>query len=84
MFRWLKMWGVQIESERKLRITSKKLLSTEIYSEAVPFSFPMKSGGEEHRPAAFAYFPHLVAKAEELLQQNDRYSHIHNYCVICT
>ena len=70
--RWLKLWGVQIESERNLRQTSTRLVSTEVLCEAVPFSFPMKRGGEELRPAPLAYIPHLVSKVEELLDQNER------------
>ena len=72
-YRWLKMWGVHIKSERNLRNTSGQLVSTEVLYEAVPFSFPIKRGGEELRPAPLAYIPNLVAKVEELLHQNERF-----------
>ncbi len=48
------------------------MISTEILAEAAPFSFPLKNGGEEIKPAPMAYNPHLVAKVEELLEQNER------------
>ena len=62
--------GIQIESERKMRNASQLLVSTEILCEAVPFSFPMKRGGEELRPAPLAYVSHIVTKVQELLEQN--------------
>ncbi len=59
-------------SVRKLRSNSKDLISTEILAEAAPFSFPLKNGGKEIKPAPMAYNPHLVAKVEELLEQIKR------------
>ena len=53
-----------------MRNASQLLVSTEILCEAVPFSFPMKRGGEELRPAPLAYVSHIVTKVQELLEQN--------------
>ncbi len=48
-------------------------------SEAVPFTFPIDGGkgGEEVRQAPMAYVPDLVKKVVQLLDQNDKYTHMH-------
>jgi hypothetical protein len=60
--RWLKEWGIALSSERQQRKCGKELLGDNLAAEAVPFSFPLKMGGEEIRAAPMAYTPDLIAK----------------------
>jgi len=69
----LKVWGVEIESERKQRMVCDTLVTTEIVAEAAPFSFALKRGGEEIRSAPIAYIQHIAVKVMELLDQSHRY-----------
>ena len=39
-------------------------------AEAIPFTFPLKSGGEELRAAPMVYTPDLSTKISNLLDQN--------------
>ena len=39
-------------------------------AEAIPFTFPLKSGGEELRAAPMVYTPDLITKNFDLLDQN--------------
>ena len=60
-------------SERKMRKAAVEMVGTNLLSEAAPFSFCLKSGGEEIRAAPLVYIPDLCAKVLELLEQNERY-----------
>ena len=71
--RWLNEWGISLASERQQRALAGKVIGNNLEAEAVPFSFPLKSGGEEIRPAALAYIPNLPAKVFNLLQENEEY-----------
>ncbi len=51
LYRWFKACGVVVPSEKKLRKLSHELLGDNLESEAAPFSFPLKHGGEDLRPA---------------------------------
>lgn len=44
-------------------------MPTEIKAEVAPFTFGLKRGGEEVKPAAMAYIPYLPDKVFELLEQ---------------
>lgn len=67
--------GVKIESEKKQRVLSKDLVSTETRAEAAPFTFSLKRGGLEVKATPMAYIPYLPAKVFELLDQHARYEH---------
>ena len=70
--RWLKACGVHLASENHLRDVSKRQLGTNLAGEAAPFSFAVRSGGEDLRPAPFVFIPDLIAKVVQLLEQNKR------------
>ena len=61
-----------IGSERKMRSVAQAVVGTNLASEALPFSFPLKRGGEEMRPAALCYVSDLGEKVFQLLEQNER------------
>ena len=65
--------GVHIASEKKQRLLSKELVTTDILAEAAPFTFPLKRGGEEVRASAMAHIPSLLNKVLELLEQYARF-----------
>ncbi len=69
LIRWLAQAGVKVASEKDQRALSKELVKTEIVAEIAPFTHTIKSGGEEVKPAAMAYVPHLPSKIFELLDQ---------------
>jgi len=56
-----------------MRKAAVEMVGTNLLSEAAPFSFRLKSGGEEIRAAPLVYIPDLGAKVLELLEQNERY-----------
>ena len=57
-----------IPSEQKLRELSEELLVTDLKSELAPFSFGLKYGGEDLRPAPLVYVGDLVAFTLHLLE----------------
>lgn len=60
-------------SEKKQRLLSKQLITTEVISEILPFTYNLKKGGgEEVKPSAIAYVPYLPDKIFELLEQYSR------------
>lgn len=61
--------GVKIESEKRQRQLSKQLISTVVEADVAPFTFALKNGGEEVRPAAMACVPYLPDKIFELLDE---------------
>jgi hypothetical protein len=71
--RWLKEWGVSLSSEKRQRVVAKRIIGDNLEAEAVPFSFPLKKGGEEIRAAALCFVPELLDKVVDLLEDNDRY-----------
>jgi ribosomal protein S6E (S10) len=71
LYRWLKLWNIQLESEAKERALANKLVGSNLKCEMVMFTFTV-DGGEEIRKAPMAYIPDLVSKVKELLDQNDR------------
>jgi hypothetical protein len=54
-----------------MREEATTLVGDNLEAEAVPFTFPLKSWGEEVRAAPMAYVPNLVAKVFELLESNE-------------
>lgn len=72
-YRWLAREGVKIASEKKQRLLSQQLITTEIVAEIAPFTRSLKDGGEEVKNDAMAYTPSLPDKIFELLEQHDRY-----------
>lgn len=57
--RWLTEWNVRVVSEPKLRKRSKEIITTNLLADAVPFTFSLKSGGEEIEAAPLVYVPDL-------------------------
>ena len=72
-FRWFKVWGVSIASERKMRVRAKELVGDHLVAEKAPFSFSLKEGGEEIRVAPYVYVASLWDKVSSMLDQLDRY-----------
>ena len=72
LYRWMKVWGIQIASERSLRHRAATLVHNDFIAENAMFSFPLKSGGEELKPAPVVYVPHLKNKIFDLLDKNNR------------
>ena len=70
--RWLQDTGVRIGSERKMRTVVQGVVGTNLASEALPFSFPLKRGGEEMLPAPLSHVSDLSEKMFPLLEQNER------------
>ena len=70
VYRWFKAHGIVVPSEKR---QSSDLLGTNLTSESAPFSFPLKHGGEDFRPAPLISVPDLVEEIFHLLDQNDRY-----------
>ncbi len=70
--RWLKASGVTMGSERKMRKVATEMVGTNLLSEAAPFSFSLKRGGEEIRAVPLVYVPDLGAKVFQLLEQNEK------------
>ena len=72
----MKEWGIQISSEKKLRVRAAGLVNgvNECIAENAMFSFPLKSGGEELKPAPMVYVPHLSIKIFDLLEKNNKFS----------
>lgn len=60
-----------VSSERRLRHRANTLVGENLEAEEVPFTFSLKSGGEEIRAAPMAYVPDLLAKVFELLDANE-------------
>ena len=61
---------MSIASERKLRKRSKEVVTDNLKAEGVPFTFSLKSGGEEIRAAPLAYIPDLKEKIFQMLDKN--------------
>ena len=72
-YRWLSQAGIKVTSEKKQRLLSKRLITTEVIGEVAPFTHSIKGGGEEIRKSAMAYIPNLGDKIIELLEQHHRY-----------
>eukprot|EP00731_Ephydatia_muelleri_P036064 Em0197g9a len=71
MRRWLKAWGIQLASEQKMRQRASALIGTNMSAEMIPLLFKHKGGADEIKPAPIAYIPHLWARIQTLLEQND-------------
>ncbi len=66
-------WGDELSSEGKQRdVMKQQLKKMEIKSESAPFTFELKQGGQELRPAPIAYVPDLKALVFHLLDENER------------
>ena len=82
-FRWLKARGVTLPSKKRQRALSHEILGGNLHSEAAPFSFPLKHGGEDLHPAPLDFVPDLTAMIFQHLDQNDRYTvyTTDNHCI---
>ena len=73
LIRWMKFWGVSIASEQKRRsVLQAQLSEMAILEESVPFSLKMTSGGQELRPARFAFVSNLKSTLFHLLEEKQR------------
>lgn len=69
----MKSWGLSIASEQKQRSALKTMLmEMEILGESIPFSFRTRSGGQELRPAPFAFVNNLKSTLFHLLEEKQR------------
>ena len=71
--RWMKMWGVSIALEKKMRQEAADFIGDDIKAEMVPFSFSHKDGGDMVKPAPMAYIPKVWQKVQDLLDQNSNH-----------
>jgi hypothetical protein len=67
----MKMWGIAIAAEGKMRQEAKEIFGDDVCCESVPFSYSHKDGGEIIKPAAMAYISNLWQKIQGLLESND-------------
>ena len=69
----MKSWGVSIASEQKLRkVAQDQLEPISITAESVLFSFSLKRGGEEMRPAPLSYTMDVCSLVLQKLDENHR------------
>ncbi len=68
--------GIKVASEKKQRVLSKQLITTQIVGEIAPFTHALKGGGEEVKSAAMVYIQYLSEKVIELLDQYARYKSV--------
>ena len=66
----MKMWGVAIASENRMRKEATDLVGDNLEAELAPMSFTHKDGGETIKDAPIAYIPVLWEKVKDLLDQN--------------
>ena len=76
-YRWLSHWKTNSSSEKKLHNLAETWTMDEIESEAVLFSFRTKDGGDELRPAAYAYVPSLWKYMEFAINGHHEYVTVH-------
>ena len=69
--RWLKMWQIEVASEKKMRLKADDLLGDNFKAEMVPLSFKHQNSGNIIKPAPLAYIPHLWDRVENILEQSD-------------
>ena len=83
----MKEFGISLASERKLRKEDKSILGDNLTAEEAPFSFSLKSGGEEIRMAPLVCVPNLIDRIIYQLNEHEeyvgythiQYVHIHTY-----
>ena len=69
----MKSWGTNMASEGKQRALMEEQLSElSVEGESIPFSFNLKRGGQELRPAPLAYVNSLKAMLFHLLDEKQR------------
>ena len=86
----MKEFGVSLASERKLRKEAKSILGDNLMAEEAPFSFSLKSGGEEIRMAPLVCVPNLIDRIICQLNEHEeyveytriQYTYLHTYTYI--
>ena len=73
--RWLKSLNVVFPSEKEMRKIASTIIDDTMVAERGAFSFSSEDGGEEFREVPFVYFPNLVGKVADLINQHERYAH---------
>ena len=70
---WMKSWEISAASEQKQRAMMKAdLENMSVEAEGVPFSFNIKRGRRELRPAPLAYISDFKSLVFHLLEEKDR------------
>ena len=64
------MWGVAVDSEKKMRKEAKLLIDNNLKAELAPFSFKHRDGGEFIQEAPMVYIPNLWMKIKDQMDQN--------------
>ena len=54
-----------------MRQRASALIGTNMSAEMIPLLFKHKGGADDIKPAPIAYIPHLWARIQTLLEQND-------------
>ena len=69
----MKSWGANLASEKKQRsLMAVELINLQVEAESIPFSFNLKRGGQELRPAPLAYATDLRSILFHLLNEKER------------
>ena len=69
----MKAWGAKLSSESKQRqLMVEELQNLHVEAESIPFSFNLKRGGQELRPAPLAYVDDLRSVIFHLLDEKQR------------
>lgn len=73
-FRWMKLWKINIASERKQRNLMKAhLAELEVEAETIPFAFPVRRAHhDELRPSSMAYITDLETLIHHLLEEKQK------------
>lgn len=79
-YRWFKSLNVSIASEVKQRKMAAEVIGQDPEAEMGAFTVTVDKG-EEIREVPFVYFPNLIAKISDTIQQHERYSYIVKYQV---
>ncbi len=66
-YMWLKSLNIAVGSEQKQRSLAKGIVGDNMAAEMGAF---MKEGGEEIQEVPFAYVPHLIRKATDLIEKH--------------
>ena len=69
---WLKLWGVSVASEGKMKRVATSIVGQNISAEMAAFTVSVR---EETvvKPVPFVYVPHLWEKIQSVLEKNTQY-----------
>ena len=72
IFSWLKLWGVSVASEGKMRKAATNIVGENIVAEMAPLSTSVKEDTVV-KPVPFVYVPRLGEKIQSVLEKNTEY-----------